>query len=176
MWRLAAEDSRLIVIDMHRAGINLRCLGHLRKHVTEPTLRRWLLMGTPAIDFNSDHHKELTFLLFCLELCAEMVSRVLKNKLRELMRAAVRSVGERDTKRVVGAFLHRLLHHPRFWRQSLLSEHAASSSDSPLASASSSSSPIPCPALREELDIKKALLTRYPCSWTPDEVRQARQL
>lgn len=100
-----------------------------------------------------------------------MVSRVLKNKLRELMRAAVRSVGERDTKRVVGAFLHRLLHHPRFWRQSLSSEHAAASSpDSPLASASSSSSPIPCPALREDLDIKKALQTRYPCSLTPDEV------
>jgi hypothetical protein len=105
-----------------------------------------------------------------------MVSRVLKNKLRELMRAAVRSVGERDTKRVVGAFLHRLLHHPRFWRQGSSSEHtaaeAASSTDSHLASASSST--IPCPGLRAALDIKKALLTRYPCSLTPDEVRHAR--
>jgi hypothetical protein len=35
-----------MVIDMHRAGINTRFMGHVRKHTTNALLNRWLLMGT----------------------------------------------------------------------------------------------------------------------------------
>ncbi len=45
MWRTAPDYSRYMVIDMHRAGINVRYMGHLRKHTTNTLLNQWLLMG-----------------------------------------------------------------------------------------------------------------------------------
>lgn len=114
MWRTAPDYSRYMVIDMHRAGINVRYMGHLRKHTTNTLLNQWLLM--------------------------EMASRVLKNRMRELMRQVL-SAEEKDLRDVIATFLHRVLHDPAFWRS----------------------------RSQTEFDVKRALKERFPACFYSDE-------
>jgi len=86
-WHTIPEYSRYLVIQMHRAGINVRYMGYLRKHTTNTLLNRWLLM--------------------------EMTSRVLKNHLRELLREAA---NEQEMRSVIAEFFYNLLHGQSFWQ------------------------------------------------------------
>ncbi len=45
VWKSVAEGSRILVIDMHREGINMRYLGYLRNHITNKHLKLLMLMG-----------------------------------------------------------------------------------------------------------------------------------
>lgn len=45
-WQMVMDDMRVIVIDMHRAGINCRYMGIIRQHVTNANLRKTLLIGS----------------------------------------------------------------------------------------------------------------------------------
>jgi len=95
-----------------------------------------------------------------------MVSRVLKNKLRGLMRAAVRSAEERHTTRVVATFLHRMLHDQNFWKfvSRSLTKGVPASLSSPSLHVGAS--------LKQNtsVDIKRVLMTRYPGCLHPSEV------
>lgn len=76
-------------------------------------------------------------------LChAEMASRVLKNRMRELMRQVL-SAEEKDLRDVIATFLYRVLHDPAFW-----------------GSRSQSG-----------FDVKRALKERFPACFYSDEVR-----
>lgn len=75
-------------------------------------------------------------------LPAEMISRVLKNKLRELMRN-VRSSSEEENKAVIAEFFGSFLHSPLFWRPAV--------SD-------------------QDFDVKKRLQERFPSCLSPEEV------
>lgn len=87
-----------------------------------------------------------------------MVSRVLKNRLRDIMRTTVyRSAEEKDTKEAVVTFLHRMLHHPDFWSTIAWRESGQAE---------------PASTADESLSIKQELCARYPCSLSPQEVSE----
>ncbi|ELR22968.1 C2 domain containing protein [Acanthamoeba castellanii str. Neff] len=115
-WRSFVEDMRVLVIDMHRGGINCRYLGVIRQHVTNTNLRKSMLI--------------------------EMVSRVLKNELREHMRN-VRSSSEEDNKGVIATFFGRFLQDPHFWQSS--------------------------PSISTTFDVKQRLQERFPSCLTVGE-------
>lgn len=118
-WRSLVEDMRVLVIDMHRAGINCRFLGVIRQHITNTNLRKSMLIGaspssSPSPRTASPSGRTAKSPLTCLR-STEMVSRVLKNELREHMRN-VRSSSEDDNKAVIATFFGRFLQDPHFWR------------------------------------------------------------
>eukprot|EP01087_Luapelamoeba_hula_P015323 TRINITY_DN4566_c0_g1_i12.p1 TRINITY_DN4566_c0_g1~~TRINITY_DN4566_c0_g1_i12.p1 ORF type:complete len:1301 (-),score=219.59 TRINITY_DN4566_c0_g1_i12:10-3912(-) len=84
-----AESYRMLVIDMHRWGINVRLMGRIRTLTDNPILKRWLL--------------------------TEMVARVLKNELRNLLRAQRQEHETADV--IICRFLHHMLTDPSgtFW-------------------------------------------------------------
>ncbi len=73
-----------------------------------------------------------------------MVSRVLKNELREHMRN-VRSSSEEDNKDVIATFFGRFLQDPHFWQSS--------------------------PSISTTFDVKQRLQERFPSCLTVGEVR-----